>query len=352
MDTKRIGSIDELRGIAIILVLAQHIVTVVARHPGSSEGFRYWVDIFTYLYLSPGRLGVVLFFLVSGYLIPHVADRCKTAAEFIVARFFRIYPPYVASVILGFVVLHGLGVYNISRITFFANIFMVQSFLKLKDVLPVYWTLKIEIIFYSICLISPLFKRRLDEKFCFIFIIILMASAVFSASIRYFSINYILPVGYLIFLAVCFLGNIYRISISKSGTPFTLIPVLSVFLIVMGTLLASWLAYSQEPDVDSWKAAFTGVVIPVVIFPIYVMRTSLSLSRLAWVGGLSYSLYLVHDIPLQISRMLSIHLPWWLAAIFVPVATVTASLGLAIALYKGVERKSIMISKRSSLRAR
>ncbi|WP_338304863.1 acyltransferase family protein, partial [Bradyrhizobium ottawaense] len=66
---KRLAFIDTLRGIAVLSVLVQHVFEVIVeKHP---TGAYYWPihDLFGY-YMNFGRFGVVLFFFVSGFVIP------------------------------------------------------------------------------------------------------------------------------------------------------------------------------------------------------------------------------------------------------------------------------------------
>jgi len=46
-----------------------------------------------------GFLGVVLFFVISGFIITHVAQR-ESRLEFAIKRVFRIYPPFILSIII------------------------------------------------------------------------------------------------------------------------------------------------------------------------------------------------------------------------------------------------------------
>ena len=83
---QRIVFLDGLRFIAATAVLVQH-------------GFetqgpigRTIVDL-----LSPGVFGVVLFFMISGFVIPMSIGRNFKPATFAIRRIFRIYPLVLAS---------------------------------------------------------------------------------------------------------------------------------------------------------------------------------------------------------------------------------------------------------------
>jgi peptidoglycan/LPS O-acetylase OafA/YrhL len=51
------------------------------------------------LRIAPGHLGVGIFFLVSGFIISHVAEK-ETRAEFVVKRVLRIWPTLTIAVFL------------------------------------------------------------------------------------------------------------------------------------------------------------------------------------------------------------------------------------------------------------
>jgi peptidoglycan/LPS O-acetylase OafA/YrhL len=99
-------SLDGLRGLAALWVVMDHscdryVTTVNLQH---------WP---VYAVSLRGQLGVVIFFLISGYCIVAAAYR-SFASEKKVRRFFldrarRIYPPYLASILVGLIVIKCLA---------------------------------------------------------------------------------------------------------------------------------------------------------------------------------------------------------------------------------------------------
>ena len=98
-----VGFVHVLRGIASLLVVYCHLV--------GGEVIRFnaaWLphDLFTKYFIAPlhitqnfGFFGVVLFFVISGFVIAHVAER-ESRRSFVVKRIFRIYPPLIAAILL------------------------------------------------------------------------------------------------------------------------------------------------------------------------------------------------------------------------------------------------------------
>lgn len=97
----RLQSIDMLRGLAILAVLAIHMPHDA---PG---GFRQNLWFFPSMLMDYGYFGVHLFVLLSGYCIHRRAALKKAETghwnqnwlQFWKRRFWRLYPPYVAAII-------------------------------------------------------------------------------------------------------------------------------------------------------------------------------------------------------------------------------------------------------------
>jgi peptidoglycan/LPS O-acetylase OafA/YrhL len=96
-----------------------------------------------------GYLGVDVFFILSGFVILLTAYD-KDAVAFTVARMVRLYPAYWICVTLSAVaiVLTGTNRSPITVLQYLANLTMAHSFLGIRDVSGVYWTLAVELQFY------------------------------------------------------------------------------------------------------------------------------------------------------------------------------------------------------------
>lgn len=94
--TSRLKSVDGLRGIAILAVVGFHYFYAFSprRHEGDLLPFgnafeRFWP-------FRLGHTGVLLFFIVSGFVIAMTLERCTTPREFLIRRVARLWPPVVA----------------------------------------------------------------------------------------------------------------------------------------------------------------------------------------------------------------------------------------------------------------
>ncbi len=104
--SRRLVTIDALRGVAALAVLVHHI-----HHPLTGNG-----PIATIVLLVPqfGPLGVTLFLAISGFCIHLAARRTIHAqtgrtdwAAFWKRRVWRLYPPYVAAIALSLAIYYG-----------------------------------------------------------------------------------------------------------------------------------------------------------------------------------------------------------------------------------------------------
>src|SRR4051812_20055998 len=86
----RLGWLDGLRAVAVLLVLYAHLSRYLIR--GAREVSSEW--------LHAGTAGVMLFFLVSGYIIPASLERHGSLRSFWVSRLWRLLPLYLVVSVL------------------------------------------------------------------------------------------------------------------------------------------------------------------------------------------------------------------------------------------------------------
>ncbi|MCA2186604.1 acyltransferase family protein [Nonomuraea cavernae] len=87
LSTTRLAWLDALRGIGAMAVVAEHLM------PWLLPSLRpYWFSL--------GAFGILLFFLVSGYIIPTSLERHGDVRKFWISRAFRLYPLYLAVIVL------------------------------------------------------------------------------------------------------------------------------------------------------------------------------------------------------------------------------------------------------------
>ncbi|MFC7534798.1 acyltransferase family protein [Actinoplanes sp. GCM10030250] len=149
--------LDSLRGVAAMAVVWWHLGP---RAIADLQDLHRHVDV--------GKSGVVLFFLVSGYVIPMSLERHGDLRKFWVSRILRLYPAWAVSVLL-VLTLFATGVQAVPEPlsrdplgVVLGHLSMTQGLLGIPNVVGVYWTLSYEMIFYLI--VAGLFGLGLHRR--------------------------------------------------------------------------------------------------------------------------------------------------------------------------------------------
>ncbi|WP_442819056.1 acyltransferase family protein [Streptomyces sp. NBC_01235] len=130
-----------------------------------------------------GRYGIMVFFLVSGYIVPASLERRGCVRTFWIGRIFRVYPLWAAAVsavltlnLLGISELRG-GLDRQSLATAAAaHVTLLQELLGTPSLLLVLWTLSYEMAFYL--LVVALFTVRLHQRSASIAVTLAVLAAV------------------------------------------------------------------------------------------------------------------------------------------------------------------------------
>jgi len=157
----RYQSLDLWRGVAALLVVIFH---AFASYTEASYSDYHPVVGACWLVGGSGWLGVHIFFVVSGYCIAAAVDagfsRKRSVVSFLRDRVLRIYPTYwmalVFLVAVGAVTAPFIGKSPASALpqswaSFVPDIFMVQPFFTNQFFLLVSWSLAYEVFFYVLC---------------------------------------------------------------------------------------------------------------------------------------------------------------------------------------------------------
>jgi peptidoglycan/LPS O-acetylase OafA/YrhL len=276
--------LDALRGIAALLVLAQHIVPL------------HWIGhsspLFTdILYLAPGRVGVAAFFLISGYIIPLSIGPQSTLSSFWISRLFRLWPLYIVAILLA-VLMGAEETAKLSAAEVLLNFTMLQQFIGVPNALGVFWTLQIELLFYftvsGMLLLGVVHDRKaMRAAFALsVVLALLMAAARFVTGLK-------LPVALPIALMLMFFGAELRLArLAGEFLPLRRIAVLLVSLV--GVCMLGY-SHGAGDNPYRWALAYTLAVGLFLCFE----RAKTMPATLVFLGTISYSVYLLH--PLAIS---------------------------------------------------
>jgi peptidoglycan/LPS O-acetylase OafA/YrhL len=136
----RSASLDTVRGIAILLVLVGHYLHAA---PFAVAGIPVGMLVQDF-----GHGGVLLFFLLSGYLIWTTAQRVD-GPTFLLRRFAKIAPAYWVNVLFTAAMGAIFALYPAFDIgTVLGNLLFLEGSLGIAPMSGVYWTLIVEVKFY------------------------------------------------------------------------------------------------------------------------------------------------------------------------------------------------------------
>lgn len=265
-ENSRIPALDTLRGVAILMVAVSHFLPGYVLSGTASEVVN-----------SMGPGGVLLFFLLSGYLIFRNLQR-QPPQVFFMRRCFKLLPAYWVNVfVIAMMTAFIPDAPQYTAPAFVANVLMVPDVLRQPLVNPNYWTLVIEFRFYLlIALQYYLLSRRYMLA---VPLAIVIANAVF---LSFFGRGSVL----LTYLPVFYIGiEILRAETSGWSRP-SVIRLASVTFVVAASIIP--FTYDHWPISDAIYVA----VLPVLF--VAVLRIGWNQLWLGFLGRISYSFYLFH----------------------------------------------------------
>jgi peptidoglycan/LPS O-acetylase OafA/YrhL len=323
---RRIEWIDGLRGLAALMVMAQHYLhyAELPFNPARMVAFCH-ADL--------GMIAVTVFFLVSGYIIPRTAlqPSPRPLRRFVLSRIFRLYPAYWVAVLLCLLLLQpSLGQVLI-------NLTMLQRFVGIDDLLGVFWTLQVELTFYAV--VAALLLTRWKDSaasavMCMVFFSLVSLAM---AYVRY-QHGIKTPVASPLSLTVMFAGSLV---FWHERRAITFRQLLACYGAVGMVLIVSFqLGYAKDWGLQEHPGPLmVSYAIAAVAFAL-AKRFWKTVPRLfLWLGAISYSLYLLHLFAQTF--ILTDPTNWWKV-----LAAVAVSLLLADVCYRFVEKPCIALGKK------
>jgi peptidoglycan/LPS O-acetylase OafA/YrhL len=351
----RLAWLDVLRGLAALAVVFNH--------------FGYFlpsgVKPPVYQWINPGDYGVFVFFLISGYIVPASLERKGSVRTFWVSRLFRLYPLYLLAVTIAVALymahVGGLrGEDGDPETSILSQMLMMSNVLAGQNVPNVVWSLSYEMIFYL--LLTALFMARVhrrSSRYALGFavaavaiggvlpqayltnnlwsprIIALLAdlavltglavavglrgmprlvgavlAAMVGLSLMAFNGTWLFPWEALSILALMFTGTmLYR---AEQGQ-YSWRRAIAIAVAVVGFAIAAGLWHHNPGNMSAhdqfvWdRVWFMSVFVAGATFAIGMALRHVAWPRfLTWLGLISYSVYLLHPLLIEIYR----YLPW------------------------------------------
>ncbi|GAA0387274.1 hypothetical protein Acor_24980 [Acrocarpospora corrugata] len=312
--------LDALRGLGALAVVGEHLL------PWIMPSLRpYWFNM--------GMYGVLVFFLVSGYIIPASLESRGDVRAFWISRIFRLYPLYL--VVVAFALIVGIWIpvrvqvpRDLSGVA--AHLSMLLDVVHIGGLADPMWTLSYEMVFYL--LVTALFVRgvhRASGVYAIVFgVVAVMTGVVLDSPVLGGSWPAIVSgVLFVIGLACLLSGNFRTTAAYLLGVMAVVLLLFSAYvpwfgaaiLAVMftGTALYRWehgtgpfwpvpvcAALVAISPIWSIQAGWWWVQAPVWITTLVLAAATFAGARalrnrtipgvLVWLGLVSYSVYLLH----------------------------------------------------------
>ena len=371
---KRFGYIDAQRGLAAILVIWLHATDAFKQLPTPPVGDLLYAFSAA---LDTGRVGVILFFAISGFVIPSslraIGNQTKADAlrVFLIRRVFRLYPAYWLSVV-GAALLGLLFMTPFSLQTVLLNLTMIQSVFGAPDVLGLYWTLLLELIFYIACAclftLGALQQPRglVVGMFAGPIIFIVLPRCVHLLNPNWLHptsagpfLNYLTE--YALFISVMFWGALFRCwhdhDQAEGTPPFSRAILVVLILFPLGVCalpVLNWIFYAYLPSALASKLSVFMPPVSVGLGLFILLSTKLQINSrfTTWLGEISYSMYLFHPIVFytlfallrdnRLPGLANAHLGVYL------LLSVLGSIALSALIYYAVEKPMIRLGRQLS----
>jgi peptidoglycan/LPS O-acetylase OafA/YrhL len=244
--------------------------------------------------LPSGCFGVQLFFCISGFVILRTLERTGSIKNFAIARFARLYPAYCACALITLAVI-AVSHVHLSDLTPQAvaiNATMLALLVGAPRIDPSYWTLTYEVLFYAAAAliwfrVRP--GRRLEGP-CLVWLACSLVGHLVDSINRHTRLATLINIDY----ANLFVLGMMLHYITKGSRSRLTIPTFYAAL-----LLALFPPAASGAGVSLFRIKFT-FMIAVFCALIWLAaddrRRFLHFRPLIFLGEISYSLYLIHQI--------------------------------------------------------
>ena len=282
-----------LRAMAVIMVMYDHFVGQFLNQ-NTSISWQPKVFIDTYL-LNPlgiiqsfGFMGVSIFFLVSGYIITHVA-LSEDRKTFALKRVLRIYPPLIVSVLICIACIYLAGAPLPKLMDILLN-FTLFNYLSAPQVViqGVAWSLAIEVIFYLLTFLLLDVLKRASVLHILLQTIVVALAIYYKNSLGDNFFLFVVCISYLPFLLA---GQIFYFWQRKRMSNFVCFAMLTLQFALM-----QWGLRLVQPDFLRLDNSYLiNFIFSFFIFSMFALANVNSVSK--WVkkiAEISYSIYLLH----------------------------------------------------------
>ncbi len=345
----RLRWLDALRGIAVLAVVYEHFGSYLI--PDLKAASTPWAHA--------GTFGVMLFFLVSGYIVPASIERRGRVRDFWIGRVFRLYPAFLVTIAIA-VLISTVGPGWVPEsfaerpaTSMLAHLTMLHEVVGAENLQHQFWTLAYEMVFYLVVTVVFVFGvHRFSAEIAAVLAAVavalgglmparLLASdppavrnlAVLTALVLFAGVVavsgrrravviggavllgvFVLTLlgvnqraggweGFII-LAVMFTGTaLYRAEQGQIAVRRAAVAVAVVVVAAVGAVYLHgdmWHMVGRFPEERAWLG---GLLLALVVFGAgMLLRHRRVPGWLAWLGAVSYSVYLLHFVVIYLTK--------------------------------------------------
>jgi len=316
--SQRLEFLDVIRGLAALLVLVEHGLAEIC------PPYLAW----SLKHVNFGQAGVVLFLIVSGFIIPASLQQGTSNGKFWLRRFFRLFPAYWFVILVTYMGTYFdnscSGVPHEAVSTWLLNCTMTQGFFGQPHVSGVFWTLHLELTIYGIC--SLLFSLRTLHRSTAICITAMTVYACIGlyrplieakpfciGGLRYL---YFAPLIGLVANGLCFGRISLRAGVCLAAAQIGSLTAIFCVNHLLFPQQIRWAGISFF--VSNWALA------SFVFCSFFLLREKCLPKPMKYLGKISYSLYLLHPVALAILSGRHLH-PVFLVGSFLLLSLLFAS---------------------------
>ena len=304
----RLGWLDALRGYAALVVVLFHLGPWLLGQETHMAVFRV-IDL--------GKYAVLLFFLVSGFVIPMSLERHGSLRRFWIGRLFRLYPAYLTAIAVLIMTTAAVPTVLRTATGLLGHATMLTDLLGLRAAVRPFWTLTYEMVFYLA--VTALFALRWHRRSALVATLLAVTAVATSAKAP-------------MLLAVMFAGTVvFRLRQGQMAH----VPG-AIALAVTGLALTTTV---------TWLTAVAVAGTFTVFFALRERPMPAVLNRL---GMISYSLYVLHVVVMLAYARLLPHVAERPAHIRLAAAAacLATAIGAAAVAYRWIERPAQALGRR------
>lgn len=354
----RIEFVHLLRAIAAILVWIAHyitdfwnnrkIVSILANAPELDSNFPTpWLTK-KFLILHPnfyGSVGVSLFFIISGFVIPFSLNKVNWRG-FLIARFLRIYPTYICGLSITIILIsisswyfNNPFPYSLKEV-FIQYCLGLRDFFQSKNIDGIIWTLEIELKFYLICVLIGKFIKEGNRLVFLVPVLMSVFWVIFDKGyLIHYSASQALKFSFP-FLIYMFIGVAANFYYRKLIT----LKAMLVLWVVLFAIYARCMKGTETHFINGYFAA-------IVIFAFSWRFSSIIEQKLKWLkfaADISYPFYVIHGVAGYAAMLILLNFIGYYP-LFILVITTIAAVFLSYLVHKYIEVPTNKLGKKLSV---